>query len=177
MKKTKFAQTVELFPTRLRSIRVRRGWNQEDLARQLGISKGSIGNWESGKNMPTPPGLNKLAELLGVSIDFLLGGNSPGASYGTSPAAAQDNLVVAELRARIHGYLDRVLDLFGGDLDRLTWAHVHVQRQFPLPGSQLPVSSALPSAEVTQWSAAAEGGLGIARRVRSRSRATRAPNA
>jgi transcriptional regulator with XRE-family HTH domain len=177
MRKPKVKPNTELFPIRLRSIRVRRGWNQDDLARELGISKGSIGNWESGKNMPTPPGLSKLAELLGVSIDFLLGGNSPGSTYGTSPAAAQDNLVAAELRARIHGYLDRVLDLFGGDLDRLTWAHVHVQKQFPLPGRDTPVSLALPSAEVTQWSAAAEGGLAIARRVRSRSRAARGPNA
>src|SRR5580700_5806758 len=125
MRKPRKSPNVELFPVRLRSIRVRRGWNQEDLARELGVSKGSIGNWEGGKNMPTPPGLSKLAELLGVSIDFLLGGASPGSTFGIAPSGEEESLASAELRAKIHGYLDRVLDHFGGDLDRLTWAHVH----------------------------------------------------
>jgi len=177
MKKAGKAPNVELFPVRLRSIRVRRGWNQEDLARKLDVSKGSIGNWEGGKNMPTPPGLSKLADLLGVSIDFLLGGASPGSTFGVAASAEEESLASAELRAKIHGYLDRVLDQFGGDLDRLTWAHVHMQKQFPLPGGHMGVSSALPSALEAPLSGAADRSRAIGRRVRSRSRAAHGPSA
>lgn len=43
---------------------------QADLAAGLGVSLGSVGNWESGENPPSPAMLRKLADFFKVSIDF-----------------------------------------------------------------------------------------------------------
>lgn len=50
-----------------------KGWNQSDLAEKLCVSLGSVGNWESGQNQPSAKTLGRIADVLGVSISFLLG--------------------------------------------------------------------------------------------------------
>jgi transcriptional regulator with XRE-family HTH domain len=145
---------VQVFPMRLRGARVRRGWNQEDLAKALEVSKGSVGNWESGANIPTPAGLKRLADTLGVSIDFLL---------GTTGEAGSD------ARGKIHKYLDLVLDQFGEDVDRISWLFVELQKHFPIKGKS-GGSSASSSASSQPWASAAEEALAMEHRIRARSR-------
>jgi transcriptional regulator with XRE-family HTH domain len=142
---------VHLFPMRLRGARVRRGWNQEDLAKELNVSKGSVGNWESGANIPTPAGLKRLADTLGVSIDFLL---------GTSGDAGSD------ARGRIHNYVDQVLDQYGDDMDRISWLFVELQKYFPIKGQK---SGGPPGAGKT-YATPAEEALAMEHRIRVRSR-------
>ncbi len=50
-----------------------KGLNQSELAGIIGVSLGSIGNWESGQNKPPPKQLRKIADALGVTIPYLLG--------------------------------------------------------------------------------------------------------
>ena len=51
------------------------GLTQQALADLTGFSLSAIGNWESGQNFPSPAKLGRLAEKLGVSIDYLMGHN------------------------------------------------------------------------------------------------------
>jgi transcriptional regulator with XRE-family HTH domain len=139
---------AQLFPMRLRGARVRRGWNQEDLAKELKVSKGSVGNWESGANIPTPAGLKRLADVLGVSIDFLL---------GTTGDAGSD------ARGKIHNYIDQVLDQYGDDMDRVSWLFVELQKYFPIKGQK-------PGGSPPTWATPAEEALAMEHRIRSRSR-------
>ncbi len=61
------------FAQRLAQLRKRRRWTQEQLARQLPISFQAVSKWENGQSLPDITQLPKLAALLGVSIDTLLG--------------------------------------------------------------------------------------------------------
>jgi phage repressor protein C with HTH and peptisase S24 domain len=62
-----------MFADRIKMIRERRGWSQEDLARLIGVSPSAVGNWESKANKPSNRTLGKIAEKLEVSIPYLLG--------------------------------------------------------------------------------------------------------
>lgn len=57
----------------LRSAREAKGYTQEDVAAALGVSRVAVTLWESGVNQPSARYLVPLADLLGVSVDYLLG--------------------------------------------------------------------------------------------------------
>lgn len=52
--------------------RKKNGWSQEDLAQRLDVSRQSVSKWESGQSVPDLSRILKLAELFGVSTDYLL---------------------------------------------------------------------------------------------------------
>lgn len=58
---------------RIRQARLNADIVQESLAEQIEVSRTAIAKWESGKSMPTIDNLLRLVEVLGVSVDFLLG--------------------------------------------------------------------------------------------------------
>lgn len=49
------------------------GWNQEELAARLGLSRQSVSKWECGDCLPDTVNLLALADLYGTSVDELLG--------------------------------------------------------------------------------------------------------
>lgn len=61
------------FAARLRELRARHGWTQEQVARQLGCHESAVSRWEGGSRFPTGVDLIALADLFGVSADDLLG--------------------------------------------------------------------------------------------------------
>lgn len=62
-----------MFSLRLKELREKMGLSQRDLAEEIGVSQGTIGNWESGTREPNFETVRKLAEYFSVSTDFLLG--------------------------------------------------------------------------------------------------------
>lgn len=63
----------ELFPARLKAARELRQINQADLAEKCGLPPTSISHFESGSRKPSFDNLRRLAEMLSVTADFLLG--------------------------------------------------------------------------------------------------------
>lgn len=61
------------FPERLKETRQAHGLTQEFLAEKVGIAKNQIWLYETGKVEPRMSTLIGLAEVLGVSIDWLVG--------------------------------------------------------------------------------------------------------
>ena len=60
------------FEEKLMILRKEKGWSQEELSNQIGVSRQTISKWESSQ---TTPELNKLVELskvFGISIDELV---------------------------------------------------------------------------------------------------------
>ena len=53
------------------------GLKQNDVANLIGVGSGSMSSWSNGKNIPRQDSLDKLAELLNVSPDWLLNGDQP----------------------------------------------------------------------------------------------------
>lgn len=61
------------FPARLVQARELRKLNQTDLAKKAGIPASSISHFEAGTRKPSFDNLRRLANVLAVSTDFLLG--------------------------------------------------------------------------------------------------------
>lgn len=59
--------------------------SQLELANRIGITRVSVGKWESGLNQPKGRYLNDLAAALGVSVDWLLTGKEDGATGVAEP--------------------------------------------------------------------------------------------
>ncbi len=63
-----------MFKIRLKALREGKGMTQRDFATDFGVSKGTVGMWESGAREPrTLDELNRIADYFGVSSDYLLG--------------------------------------------------------------------------------------------------------
>ena len=52
--------------------RKKNGWSQEELAEKLGVSRQSVSKWEGAQSMPDMKKILQLAEVFGVSTDYLL---------------------------------------------------------------------------------------------------------
>lgn len=57
----------------IKAARKAAGMSQKFVAMTLGVKGPSVSNWESGKTMPTPENLRALAQLFGVTVDYLIG--------------------------------------------------------------------------------------------------------
>ena len=62
-----------MFAQRLKQLRTEKKINQIELAREIDVTQGTVGNWETGKRVPDAQMLHKIAEYFSVTIDFLLG--------------------------------------------------------------------------------------------------------
>ena len=58
---------------RINELRIAMGWSQVQLAEKLSISKQTVSNWENENIQPSIEMLVRLARLLHVSTDYLLG--------------------------------------------------------------------------------------------------------
>lgn len=58
---------------RLRECREAAKLSQKFVAITLGVAPPSVSNWETGKTRPTRENLVRMADLYGVSVDYLLG--------------------------------------------------------------------------------------------------------
>lgn len=61
------------FKDRFAQLRKEAQYTQEQIAEKLGVSKGTIGNYEAGLREPKLPALENIADFFNVDIDYLLG--------------------------------------------------------------------------------------------------------
>lgn len=60
------------FGKKLQDSRKRAGLSQEQLAEKLSVSRSAVAKWENDKGMPDIDNLKAMAQLLDVSIDYML---------------------------------------------------------------------------------------------------------
>lgn len=85
---------TQRFSQHLRLLRGQLGWSQEAVAEKLGVTGQAVSKWEQGISCPDISLLPALAELYGVTVDALLGGN---ASPGLGDAALLLRRIMSEL--------------------------------------------------------------------------------
>ena len=61
------------FGRRLRQVRERRGFSQEELAENAGVSRSVVASAELGGSLPYPRNRRRLAEALGADVSELWG--------------------------------------------------------------------------------------------------------
>lgn len=58
---------------RLREARLKNHLTQEELAEKLGTEKNQISRWEQGHKIPRAERVAEIAQVLNVSVDYLMG--------------------------------------------------------------------------------------------------------
>lgn len=96
------------FGEKLRSLRMKAGLTQLDIAEKLDVSAAAIGAWENGRAKPRLTKLGQLAELLGTSAADLMGED---ASEAVRPNGAQ----YVTLPVLVAGHAGEFTDEFGPD--------------------------------------------------------------
>lgn len=61
------------FAEHLMALRRQRGWSQEELGSQIGVTRQTVSKWEMGQSTPELEKLVELSRLFGMSIDQLVG--------------------------------------------------------------------------------------------------------
>ena len=69
-----------MFAERLKALRKKHGYTQVSLAETLGVSKGTVAMWETGKRTPDFETLIKLSDLFDVRTDYILGKSNDASS-------------------------------------------------------------------------------------------------
>lgn len=69
-----------MFNERLRLLRKKHGYTQVSLAETLGVSKGTVAMWETGKRTPDFETLIRLSDLFDVRTDYILGKSNDASS-------------------------------------------------------------------------------------------------
>ncbi len=87
-----------MFQNNLRSLRKKSGLSQEELGIRLNTVRQTISKWENGVSVPDAETLVKLAEILDVSVNELLGTD-------IKPDEMNDKAVIAEQLARVNEQL------------------------------------------------------------------------
>jgi transcriptional regulator with XRE-family HTH domain len=65
---------METIGTRVRYLREARGWTQERLAQEAGLSKSFVSEVEHDRRNPSAEKLLEIANVLGASLDFIMKG-------------------------------------------------------------------------------------------------------
>lgn len=62
---------------KIQALRKARGWSQEELAAQIGVSRQAVSRWESDSTKPEAEKILALCDRFGVSTDYLLREDAP----------------------------------------------------------------------------------------------------
>ncbi|EKB53734.1 helix-turn-helix domain-containing protein [Falseniella ignava] len=58
---------------KIESIRINKGLTMEEFGKLFNTSKGTVNNWEKGRNSPNKTNLKAIADLAGITVNELLG--------------------------------------------------------------------------------------------------------
>lgn len=61
------------FKTVFKELRLASGLSQDEMAKKLGVSRSTIGMYETGARKPDSDMLEKIADMFNLDIDYLLG--------------------------------------------------------------------------------------------------------
>lgn len=98
------------FPVRLRQLRAKKEISQAALAEQLGVSKSTVGLYETGDTLPDAKTVRDLAVYFEVSADYLLG-------LSEFPRKELEELSASELGLSVDAVSGIAADRFLSDVD------------------------------------------------------------
>lgn len=85
---------------RVKELRTIAGLSQVDLADRLQLSRQAVTKWESDRGIPDPENLQYLADVFGVSVDYLLRGGQSASAIVTKSINLNDYTKVKPARSK-----------------------------------------------------------------------------
>jgi transcriptional regulator with XRE-family HTH domain len=98
------------FSTRLKEIRREKKLTQEQLGQKVNVTKVSISGYESGNRTPDMETLQKIADVLKVSVDWLLGRTDDPSPSNKEGLAFFGGIKVDELTDEEKEYLEKNME-------------------------------------------------------------------
>lgn len=96
---------------RIRDLRERKNLTQTELSQELGMKTyTTVSKWESDENFPKGKDLKKLAELFGVSSDYLLGLAKESKRDTSSDISTIYNQLVPPRQEKVYNFAERQLE-------------------------------------------------------------------
>lgn len=80
------------------ALRKARGWSQEELAEQIGVTRQAVSRWESDSAKPDADKIIAVCDLFGVSADYLLRDGSPEAVNRDTPEQRTTNALTRKVQ-------------------------------------------------------------------------------
>lgn len=77
---------------RIRAARARAGLTQPEMSVLLGMSFSVVAHWETGRSLPKLGTLEKVANILGTSVEWLMTGDEPDALVRAHTTAEKEAL-------------------------------------------------------------------------------------
>lgn len=74
---------------RLRELRLRKNLSQEEVAKQIGVTRSAYSHYEINNRQPVYETLKKLAVLFNVSLDYIIGGEPVKPETQVTPEAIE----------------------------------------------------------------------------------------
>ena len=90
---------------RIRELRLNRGLTQIQLASMCNITQGTLSSYESGRHDPDIPMLSQMADIFGVSLDYISGRTDDPTPAGSSLREQMSDIQFA-LSGEIHDLTD-----------------------------------------------------------------------
>jgi len=84
-------------PDRLKQLRLRKGYTQQDLADAVKMTQAQIARWENGNSEPLADAVAQLARVIGCTTDWLLGLAEQPQGYARPPELSIDEQRLIEL--------------------------------------------------------------------------------
>jgi transcriptional regulator with XRE-family HTH domain len=94
------------FGERLAEIRKKRGFSQEELAELLGTKGPAIGRYERSVAKPTIEVAGKLAKILGVSLDYLVGNSDQELDSNTLKRILEVQNLPDDIKEKVFYFID-----------------------------------------------------------------------
>lgn len=98
---------------KFKNLRKKMGWLQADVANKLGVSPSTVGMYEQGRSQPDTEMLTKIANLFGVTTDYLLDHDDTSTSLSD---ATEDKELNQKILQMAQDEFDRTLFKKYGDL-------------------------------------------------------------
>ena len=94
------------FGKRLTETRKKRGFSQEELAKLLGTKGPAIGRYERGVAKPTIEVAGKLAKILGISLDYLVGNSDQELEDSTLQRILEVQKLPDDIKEKVYYLID-----------------------------------------------------------------------
>lgn len=105
------------FAERLKDLRTKRGYSQQDLAKKLGISKSTISMLEVGSRQPSKEMMELIADYFNVTLDYLMGKDDVSFYYFTPEQS--DLLVKLSADEDLYALVEKMVNGSGEQRERI----------------------------------------------------------
>lgn len=99
----------EILAKKIKALRKTRGLTQQQLAEALGVQRATISNYEIGRRSPHISELEKLAAVLGVSLEYFgVGGNEVHDLIARARVVFENDEIPHEEKAKVYKEIMRL---------------------------------------------------------------------